>query len=59
LKSVKAHFKMVGITFNRSGVVKALPFVNVPISTFVNGQATRALGRKAQKYYRTLPPEAG
>lgn len=57
LNSVKALFRMVGINFNRSGVVKALPVVNVPISTFVNGSATRALGRKARSYYRTLPAD--
>ena len=49
-------FRVVGINFKRSGLVKALPGLNIPVSSLVNGSATSALGRKADRYYRTLPP---
>ena len=56
LQAVKALFDLVGIKFTRTGVLKVLPGINIPISAFVNGQATAALGKKARVYYETLPP---
>ena len=55
LKAVKALFNVVGIKFTRTGVLKVLPGVNVPISAVVNGRATSLLGAKARVYYATLP----
>jgi hypothetical protein len=55
LKAVKALFDVVGIKFTRTGVLKVLPGVNVPISAVVNGRATSLLGAKARVYYATLP----
>jgi len=55
LQAVKALFDLVGIKFTRVGVLKVLPGLNIPISAFVNGQATAALGKKARVYYETLP----
>ncbi|MGI8530063.1 MAG: hypothetical protein ACR2KO_11350 [Geodermatophilaceae bacterium] len=55
LKAIKAMFDMVGIKFTRTGVIKILPFVNVPVSAVLNGAAAHRLGQKADAYYRTLP----
>lgn len=59
LQAVKALFRMVGVNFTRTGLIKALPGINIPISALVNAQATRSLGKRAHVYYSTLPPSAG
>ncbi len=56
LKAVKSMFRLVGINFARSVLVKQLPLVNIPVSMVINGSATAALGRKALKYYDNLSP---
>lgn len=55
LKTVKSLFNVVGFKFTRIGLVKVIPFVNVPISAVLNGGATSALGKRAAAYYRDLP----
>jgi len=55
LVTVKALFRAVGFNFTRVGLVKVIPFVNVPISAVLNGGATSALGKKAAAFYRDLP----
>jgi hypothetical protein len=54
LKAVKAMFDLVGIKFARSGLIKQLPLVNIPISVAVNGAATKSLGKRALSYYKDL-----
>lgn len=56
LKAVKSMFRLVGINFARSGLVKQLPLINIPVSMVVNGSATAMLGKKALKYYNNLSP---
>lgn len=56
LKAVKSMFRLVGINFARTGLVKQLPLVNIPVSMVINGSATAILGRKALKYYGNLSP---
>jgi EcsC protein family len=46
-------FKTVGIKFTRTGLLKAVPFVAVPLSAGVNEFSTRSLGNRAIEFYRT------
>ena len=55
LQALKALFRLVGINFARTGVIRALPLVSIPLNAVVNDAATRTLGRKARAYYATLP----
>lgn len=59
LRAVKSMFQLVGMNFNRTGMLKQLPMVNIPISMVVNGGATAALGKRAITYYGTLAPPVG
>jgi hypothetical protein len=53
---LKQLFRYVGIKFTRTGLVKAIPFIAIPLGAAVNETATRSLARRAIKYYDTLPP---
>lgn len=55
---LKQLFRYVGIRFTRVGVLKAVPFISIPINAGVNEAATRSLARKAIKYYGTRPRSA-
>ena len=48
-------FRYVGIKFTRTGLVKAIPFIAIPLRAAVNETATRSLARRAIKYYDTRP----
>ncbi len=52
---LKQLFRYVGIKFTRTGLLKAVPFVSVPINAGVNGFSTRSLGKKAIKFYDLEP----
>jgi hypothetical protein len=48
-------FRYVGIRFTRVGLLKAVPFVAIPVNAGVNEAATRSLGRKAIRFYDLEP----
>jgi len=52
---LKQLFKYVGIRFTRTGILKAVPFVGVPVGALVNGAATSSLGKKAIQYFDLKP----
>lgn len=52
---LKQLFRYVGIKFTRTGLLKAVPFVAVPINAGVNEVATRSRGNRAIKYYGLEP----
>ena len=49
-------FRYVGIKFTRTGLVKAIPFVAIPLGAAVNEVATRSLARRAIRFYDIRPP---
>jgi uncharacterized protein (DUF697 family) len=53
---LKQLFRYVGIKFTKTGLLKAIPFVAIPLGAAVNEAATRSLARRAIKYYDTRPP---
>ena len=59
LQTLKGLFNLVGVKFQRTGLIKTLPGINIPVSYLVNGQATVALGNRARSYYATLPSSRG
>lgn len=58
LKAAKAMFRFVGIKFTRVGLLKMVPFVNVPIGVAIAEITTRRSANKARKFYGLLPPVA-
>lgn len=52
---LKQLFKYVGIKFTRTGLVKALPFIAIPLGAAINEAATRSLANRAIKFYDTQP----
>jgi hypothetical protein len=58
LKAAKAMFRFVGIKFTRIGLLKLVPFVNVPIGVAIAEFTTRRSANKARKFYALLPPAA-
>jgi hypothetical protein len=48
-------FRYVGIRFTRTGLLKAVPFIAIPVNAAVNEAATRSLANKAIKFYDTQP----
>lgn len=48
-------FRYVGIRFTRVGLLKAVPFISIPVNAAVNEVATRSLAKRAIKYYDTHP----
>ena len=56
LKAAKAMFRFVGIKFTRVGLLKLVPFVNVPIGVAIAEVTTRRSASKARKFYALLPP---
>lgn len=52
---LKQLFRYVGIKFTRTGLLKAVPFVAVPLGAGVNEVSTRSLGKRAIKYYELEP----
>jgi uncharacterized protein (DUF697 family) len=55
LALLKQLFRYVGIKFTRTGLLRAVPFVSVPISAAVNEASTRSLGNRAIEFYATSP----
>lgn len=55
LQLLKQLFRFVGIKFSRAGLLRAVPFVAIPISAGVNEVATRSLGKRAIKFYDLNP----
>ena len=53
---LKQLFRYVGINFTRTGLVKAIPFIAIPLNAVVNEAATRSLAKRAIKLYDTKPP---
>jgi hypothetical protein len=49
-------FRYVGIKFTRTGLLKAIPYVAIPLGAAINEAATRSLARRAIKFYDTRPP---
>ena len=56
---LKQLFRYVGIKFTRTAVLKAVPFVSVPVSAAVNEFATRSLANRAMKFYEVGPSNRG
>jgi hypothetical protein len=56
LNAAKSLFRFVGIKFTRAGLIKMLPFVNVPAGAAVADITTRRSASKARKFYAMLPP---
>jgi hypothetical protein len=54
---LKQLFRYVGIKFTRTGLVKAIPFISVPLGAVINETATRSLARRAIQFYDTRPGE--
>jgi hypothetical protein len=55
LQSLKSLFRLVGIKFTRTALVRGLPLINVPANATVADLTTRRTAAKARNYYRTLP----
>lgn len=55
LQLLKQMFRYVGIKFTRTGLLRAVPFVAIPISAGVNEAATRSLGKRAIEFYDLDP----
>lgn len=55
LQLLKQMFRYVGIKFTRTGLLRAVPFVSIPISAGVNEVATRSLGKRAIQFYDLDP----
>lgn len=53
---LKQLFRYVGIRFTRTGLVKAIPLISIPLGAAVNEAATRSLARRAITFYDTRPP---
>ncbi len=52
---LKQLFRYVGIKFTRTALLKAVPFISVPLNAGVNGFSTSSLGKKAIKFYDLEP----
>lgn len=52
---LKQFFRVVGIKFTRVGVLKAVPFVAIPVGAVVNGLSTGSLAKRAIKFYDLEP----
>lgn len=52
LIAVKQFARAAGVNFSRAAVLRALPFIAVPLSAAVNAAATRSLANRAINYYR-------
>jgi hypothetical protein len=52
---VKQLFRYVGIKVTRTGLLKAIPFIGVPLGAAVNEAATRSLANRAIKFYDLEP----
>lgn len=48
-------FRYVGIRFTRTGLLRAVPFIAIPIGAGVNEAATRSLAKKAIQFYDNDP----
>lgn len=48
-------FRYVGIRFTRVGLLKAVPFISIPVNAAVNEVATRSLAKRTIKFYDTHP----
>lgn len=59
LKAVKAMFKAVNINFTRTGLLKGIGYVNIPVSVAVNGKATKMVGKRADAYYADMAAALG
>lgn len=55
LTLLRQLFKYVGIKFTRVGLLKAVPFVAIPLGAAVNEASTRSLAKRAIKFYDTRP----
>jgi hypothetical protein len=55
LQLLKQLFRYVGIKFTRAGLIRAVPFVAIPLSAGVNEAATRSLANRAIKFYDLSP----
>lgn len=53
---LKHLFRYVGIRFTRTGLLKAIPFIAIPLGAAINETATRSLARRAIKFYDMRPP---
>lgn len=58
LMAAKSLFRFAGIKFTRTGLVKMLPVVNVPVGAAIADVTTRRAASKARKFYAMLPPPA-
>ncbi|WP_345410461.1 hypothetical protein [Actinomycetospora chlora] len=57
LVAARELFRFVGIRFTRTGLLKAVPFVNVPAGAALADVTTRRTARKARLFYRPLARE--
>jgi hypothetical protein len=59
---LKQLFRYVGIKFTRVGLLKAVPYIAIPLGAVINESATRSLANRAIKFYDLQPvpdPHAG
>jgi uncharacterized protein (DUF697 family) len=52
---LKQLFKYVGIKFTRGGLLKAVPYIAIPLGAVINEAATRSLAKRAIKFYDLQP----
>ena len=52
LQAAKSLFRFVGVNFTRAALLKAVPFVNVPVGAAFADLTTRRSARKARQFYR-------
>lgn len=58
LRNAKAQFRRGHVNFSRAGVLRALPYLAIPVSAGVNEAATRSLANRAIKFYEPAPHRA-
>ncbi|MFC5063666.1 hypothetical protein [Actinomycetospora atypica] len=52
LQAAKALFRFVGVKFTRTALLKAVPFINIPVGAAFADVTTRRSARKARQFYR-------
>lgn len=58
LKKAKKDFDRVHVKFSRAGVLRALPYLAVPVSAVVNEATTRSLANRVIEFYDPTPRRA-
>jgi hypothetical protein len=55
---LKQLARYVGVRFTRAGLLRAIPYIAIPVSAIVNEGTTRSLAKRAITYYELDPPQS-